>query len=164
MRQRDPDVAHTAMAVRRLVRSLRSEDRFPKFLVGRGRYPRRDDRQIGIRRIKGGKCETLFAKDRLEQLCDPNRIVEANVFRRLCELEVVRRGDYALASEQMRVRLPNDEVRKVRFWKLDVEKLTQWANLSGASDRVTRRSSSDRHQEAPGPRRVVEQSSMAGRR
>jgi len=113
LRQRDPDAAETTTAVRRLARIvLQSDDRFPKLIVKRGRYPRWDDQQIGIRRVKGGKCETFLARDRLDQLCDPNRIVEATVFRRLCELGIVSQGDYALASEQMRVQLPNGEVRK----------------------------------------------------
>jgi Domain of unknown function (DUF927) len=136
LKERDPDFAAATKAVRLLAKSLGSSERFPRFVVQRGRYPVWNDNQMGFRRVNGGRCETFLAKERLDRVCD-DFTVESAVFRRLLELKVVNQGTYASASEQLRVRSPEGDIVKIRLWKLDAGRLRQWASLI-APDRTAR--------------------------
>jgi hypothetical protein len=129
LRQRDPESAAVAKAIRRLAHSLNSTDRFPRFVGGRGRYPRWGDNQIGLHRVNRGTTETFFARERLGIVCDPEASVDGRVFDRLLELKAVKAG----TSEQLRVRSPEREIVKVRFWKLDASALAGWARPADAT-------------------------------
>ena len=129
LRQRDPESAAVAKAIRRLAHSLNSTDRFPRFVVERGRYPHWGDKQIGLRRINRGTTETFFARERLGIVCDPETPVDSRVFDRLVELKAVKAG----ASEQLRVRSSEREIVKVRFWKLDAPALGHWGRSADAT-------------------------------
>ena len=129
LRQRDPESAVVAKAIRRLACSLNSTDHFPRFVGQRGRYPRWGDNQIGLRRASRGTTETFFARERLGIVCDPEAPVGGRVFDRLLELKVIKAG----ASEQLRVQTPEREVVKVRFWKVDAPALARWATSSDAT-------------------------------
>jgi hypothetical protein len=85
LRQRDPEAAATAAAVRKLARSLPSPEAFPVFVAERGRYPRWGDDQIGFHLKRGDKTETFIAKERLRLGCD----IVTQVFARLLELKIV---------------------------------------------------------------------------
>lgn len=153
LRQRDPESAAVAKAVRRLARSLDSTDCFPRFVGERGRYPGWGDKQIDLHRISRGATETFFARERLGIVCDPEASIESRVFDRLLELKAVKAG----ASEQLRVRSPQREIVKVRFWKLDARALAGWTRSAVATraDAPGRdqRSITSRSAKAPGARR-----------
>jgi hypothetical protein len=126
LEERDPDVAEATEGVRQLAANLNSKERFPRVAAQRGRNPKWSDGQIGLHRFDGRKWETLLARDRLHHLCG-DCTSESAVFQRLLGLEVVKQGEYSSASEQLRVRSPDGDVKRVRFWKVDVGKLRQWA-------------------------------------
>jgi hypothetical protein len=122
LEERDPDVAATMRAVRRLTKAVGAKDLFPRVLAQRGRYPTWNDSQIGFHRIDGPKCETFLAKERLQLICDEFDS-ESGLFQRLLEMKVVKPGTYASASEQLRVRSPEGKVFRIRLWKFDAESL-----------------------------------------
>jgi hypothetical protein len=125
LEERDPDVSEATEGVRQLAANLNSKKRFPRVAVQRGRNPKWSDGQIGLHRFDGRKWETLLARDRLHHLCG-DCTSESAVFQRLLRLEVVKQGGYSSASEQLRVRSPGGDIKRVRFWKVDVGKLRQW--------------------------------------
>jgi hypothetical protein len=72
-------------------------------------------------------------------VCDTDQfILETEVFQRLLQLGVVKQGNYALASEQLRVRSSESAIIRRRFWKLDSAALTRWVNAA-VTDPAARR-------------------------
>jgi ABC-type oligopeptide transport system ATPase subunit len=162
LRQRDPEAAVVAAAVRKLARSLRSRDEFPMVVAERGQYPRWGDDQIGFHLKRGGKTETFIAKERVRLVCDPEAFIEPQVFARLLELKIVGAGSYASASEQMRVRLPSGEIVKVRLWRLNRAPLMALVGTTAAGS--ARAVGGDRRAPAPDAKREPPAREVAGAR
>ena len=162
LRQRDLEAAVVAAAVRKLARSLRSRGRISGVLVAeRRQYPRWGDDQIGFHLKRGDKTETFLAKERLRLVC-PRSVHRGASLRATARTESRRGGNYAWASEQMRVRSPSGEIVKVRLWRLDRSRLMALAGTTAAGS--ARAGGGNQRTPAPDAKRKSPAREIAGAR
>ena len=83
LRQRDPESAVVAKAIRRLACSLNSTDHFPRFVGQRGRCRDGGNRRSVLRGPPRNHEGSFFARERLGIVCDPEATVGGRVFDRL---------------------------------------------------------------------------------
>lgn len=78
-------------------------------------------------------------------VCGDDSFPDERVFARLTELKVVSRGNHRGSFEQLRVTSPSGDTVKVRFWRLDGDRLK--ASLQSNADARPREESVDRDAE-----------------
>jgi hypothetical protein len=124
--ERDPDRRSVERGIAEIARSLKDQQRFPKHSAKRG-APFFGEAALGLMIMRNGRKRSLLCQDRLRVVGIHDPRIQKKMIEKMRELGMLRVSGNATSTVQMRVRAPDGETEKQRFWRLRRDRMLQWA-------------------------------------
>jgi hypothetical protein len=124
---RDPDARTVENALKAIARALKIKARFPRHDAKQRRTPEMPDSALGLRVIRNRRARYYICPDRLELVGVKDPKVRRLAIEKAEELKLIVASKNASSSVQLRVRTPDGEVKKPRFWRLRRDRTLAWA-------------------------------------
>jgi Domain of unknown function (DUF927) len=120
---RDPDAAAVEEGLKAIGQALETESRFPQHNSAQRTPPLFPDDALGLRIVKGKKYVFQLCPDRLDLvgIMDLKRIME-----KAKEQGLIIASENETPSVQIRVRTPEGQVKKLRFWRISRDRTLKW--------------------------------------